>query len=65
MADRTIERADRDGWTKITFEEIKKGDKFRAFEPDGRPVEDGCVFTALADAKEDGSVQIASKEPPQ
>ncbi len=50
-------------WDEIPFEDIKKGDMFRSFEPDGTPVEGGCVFTALTDA-ENGAIQIAGKERP-
>lgn len=32
------------------FRQLKKGDEFIAFDPDGTPCEDGILFKALGDA---------------
>lgn len=42
-----------DVWKEIKFEELKKGDKFRLFEPTGEPVADdkgGLEFITAGDA---------------
>lgn len=33
------------GWIERPFEQIKKGDVFRMFEPDGKPVVNACGHT--------------------
>lgn len=39
-------------WIEVAFESLKKGDVFRVFEPDGKPVRDrgATVFVATSDA---------------
>ena len=52
--DRRVERVDGATYVPIEFEEIKKGDAFRMFEPDGTPVDGGRVIIADGDAFFDG-----------
>lgn len=41
------------------FDDLKKGDNFRMFEPDGTPVEYGDIFVALSDAYDNGRSEIS------
>lgn len=59
MADRKFEKFENDVWSEVVFENIKKGDRFRSFEPNGTPVESGRIYKALSDTREDGSIQVA------
>jgi hypothetical protein len=59
VAERYFVNGEKQGWEKINFREIKKGDLFRLFEPTGESVisEFGEIeFLALKDAyvNEDG-----------
>jgi hypothetical protein len=38
VAERYFVNGEKQGWEKINFREIKKGDLFRLFEPTGEPV---------------------------
>jgi hypothetical protein len=42
------------GWAQVKFSDLRQGDVFRLFEPDGEPVEDGQEFTCCSDAYFDG-----------
>lgn len=49
---RKVEIFTKGGWREINFEELKPGDKFRMFKPDGTPVEDSDgnrVFIAISE----------------
>lgn len=47
---RRVERLEADGsWADVALKDIRKGDRFRMFEPDGSPVDGGVVSTALGD----------------
>lgn len=46
-------------WKEVSFQDLKKGDKFRLFEPDGEPVvgdEEGkAIFICVGDAYQNQS----------
>lgn len=48
---RTVERLTDGEYVKIPFQELKKGDTFRMFNPDGEPViwKEDTIFYAMGD----------------
>lgn len=51
MGERTVERLIGGVWAPVEFMDLKKGDTYRMFEPDGTPVvyKDTSVWIAIAD----------------
>lgn len=49
---RTVEKKEKDGYVKVKFHELKKGDLFKLYEPDGTPVRfrGSDIYIALSDA---------------
>ena len=45
---RRIERLDGESWTVVSMGDLKVGDRFRMFEADGTPDEDGAISTVAA-----------------
>lgn len=41
----------RQDWTSVAFADIKRGDLFRMFEPDGAPAYKGAIWQAASDAE--------------
>jgi hypothetical protein len=41
---RRVEKRDGDRWIPVPYELLMVGDEFRAFEPNGDPVDDGKVY---------------------
>lgn len=53
MTSRTVQKKiDQNDWRTVKLQELTKGDVFRMFEPDGRPVHDNMRLTEWIAASE-------------
>ena len=61
---RTVEIRQNGKWQTVKFEDLKKSDVFRLFEPDGTPVlwEEKSIFLCTSDASLDSAANVYGVE---